>query len=88
LKKKQNNFKIDENLGFFTFLVNGNLKFIYELLTSSLKVIIYQSFNLKVFFRTIPPINFNNIFVLFNTVKFFKLCIQHTINSTFSTMMV
>jgi hypothetical protein len=65
LKKKQDNFKIDEKLDFFTFLVNGNLKFIYELLTSSLKVIIYQSFNVKVFFRTIPPVNFNNIFVLF-----------------------
>jgi hypothetical protein len=63
--KKQNNFKINENLDFFTFLVNGNLEFIYEIWTSSLKVVIYQSFNVKLFLSTIPLVNFKTIFDLF-----------------------
>jgi hypothetical protein len=55
--KKQNRLQVDEILNFLTFLVNGHLNFTYTLPTSKVKVIIYQSFNVKLFFNTIPQIN-------------------------------
>jgi hypothetical protein len=56
--KKQNRFQVDEILIFFTFSVNGHLKFTYALSTSKVKVIIYQSFIVKMFLNTIPLVNF------------------------------
>jgi hypothetical protein len=56
--KKQSRFQVDEILIFFTFLVNGHLKFTYALSTYKFKIIIYQSFNVKVFVNTIPLVNF------------------------------
>jgi hypothetical protein len=54
--KNQNRFQIDEILSFFTFLVNGHLKFTYALSISKVIIIIYQSYNVKIFFNTIPPV--------------------------------
>jgi hypothetical protein len=53
---------------FFIFLVNGHLKLTYALSTSKVKVIIYQSFDVKLFLNTIPPFNFKNTFN--STLKF------------------
>jgi hypothetical protein len=63
--KKQSKLQVNEILNFFTFLVNGHLKLTSTLSTSKVKIIIYQIFNVKVFFYTIPPINFKNTFDLF-----------------------
>jgi hypothetical protein len=49
--KKQNKFQVDEILKCYTFLVDGHLKFTYALSTSKVKIIIYQSFNVKTFFK-------------------------------------
>jgi len=49
---------------FLTFLVNDHLKFTYALSTSKVIIIIYQSFNVKVFWNIIPLVNFKNIFDL------------------------
>ncbi len=62
--KKQSTFQVDEILNFFTFLVNGHLKFTYELSSSEVIIIIYQSFNVKIFLNTIPLINFKLFFDL------------------------
>jgi hypothetical protein len=59
-------------IDFFLFLVNVCLKFIHALSTSKIKVIIYQSFNVKIFLKTIPLVNFKNIFDLFRTRNFFQ----------------
>jgi len=76
-------------IDFIIFLVNVCLKFIYALSTFKIKVIIYQSFNVKIFFKTIPLVNFKNIFDLFFVHESFsKFCIQHTINSKLCIMMV
>ncbi len=63
--KKQSRLQVDEILNFFTFLVNGHLKFTYALSTSKVIIIIYQSFNVEMFLNTIPMVNFKNIFDLF-----------------------
>jgi hypothetical protein len=69
---KNHMFKVDlsrflknENRFFFTFLTNGHLKFTYALSSSKVKVIIYQSFYVKIIFNTIPQVNFKNTFDLF-----------------------
>ncbi len=49
---------------FFTFLVNAHLKFTYALSTSKLKLIIYQSFNVKVVLNPISLVKFENTFDL------------------------
>ncbi len=38
--KKENRLQVDEILNFFTFLVNGHLKFTYALSTFKVKIII------------------------------------------------
>jgi hypothetical protein len=63
--KKQSRLQVDEILNCFTFLVNGHLKFTYALSTSKVKIIIYQSFNVKLFLNTIPLVNFKITFGLF-----------------------
>jgi hypothetical protein len=63
--KKQSKVQVYEMLIFSTFLVNGHLKFTYALSTSKVIIIIYQSFNVEIFFNTIPMVNFKNIFDLF-----------------------
>ncbi len=60
--KKQSRLQVDEILDFLTFLVDGHLKFTYALSTSKIKVIIHQSFNVKIFLNTIALIK--NIFNL------------------------
>jgi hypothetical protein len=40
-----------------TLLINCHLKFTYALSASKVKIIIYQSSNLKIFLNTIPPIS-------------------------------
>jgi hypothetical protein len=62
--KKQSRLHVNEILIFFTFLVTGHLKFTYALSTSKVKIIIYQSFNVKIFLNIILLINFKNIFDL------------------------
>jgi hypothetical protein len=63
--KKQSRLQVHEILIVFTFFVNDHLKFTYALSTFKVKIIIiYQSFNVKVFFNTIPLINFKNTFDL------------------------
>ncbi len=54
--KKQSRLQVDEILNFLTFLVNGHLKFTYALSISKVKITIYQSFNVKIFFNTIPQV--------------------------------
>jgi hypothetical protein len=69
---------------FLIFLANANLKLTYALSTSSAKVITYQSFDVEVILNIISSIDFKNIFLpIFNTLKKFKLCIQHILNSIF-----
>jgi hypothetical protein len=62
--KKQSRFQVDEILNFFTFLVTSHLNFIYAFSTSKVKIIIHQSFNVKVFLDTIPLVDFKNTFDL------------------------
>jgi hypothetical protein len=57
-------FKVDLNRFFIIVLINGHLKFIYALSISKVKIIIYQSFNVKVILNTIPLVNFKNTFDL------------------------
>jgi len=64
LFEETNRLQIDAILDLKTFLVNGHLNFIYALSTCRVKIIIYQNFNVKVFFSEIPPINFKNTFDL------------------------
>jgi len=88
---KNHMFKIDLSrfLKFvsITLLINCHLKFTYALSTSKVIIIIYQSSNVKIFLNTIPPIS-KYFWHNSNTLKFSKLCIQHTINSILCTMMV
>jgi hypothetical protein len=62
--RKQSRLQVDEILNFLTFFVNGHLNFIYAFLTTKVKMIIYQYFNVKIYLNTIPLINFNNTFDL------------------------
>ncbi len=59
-----NRFLKSANRFLKNFLVNGHLKFTYALSISKVKIIIYQSFNVKVILNTIPLINFKNTFDL------------------------
>jgi hypothetical protein len=47
--QKNKGLQVNEILIFFTFLVNGHLKFAYALSTSKVKILIYQYFNVNVF---------------------------------------
>jgi hypothetical protein len=74
---------------FKIFLVSGHLKFTYALSTSKIKVIIYQSFKHTSIFKHNYTNQFQKYFwPTFSTLEFLKLCIQYTINSIFSTMIV
>jgi hypothetical protein len=44
----------------------------FTLSTFKVKIIIYQSFNVKIFLNTIPPINFKNTFDLLLRHKSFS----------------
>jgi hypothetical protein len=62
--RQQNKLQVNQILDFFTFLVNVHLKSNHALSTSKVKIIIYQSFNVKMFLNTIPLVNFKNTFDL------------------------
>jgi len=51
----------------------------FTLSTFKVKVIIYQSFNVKVFLNTIPPINFKNIFDLLLRHESFSNFVYNTL---------
>ncbi len=87
--KKQSRFQVDEILNLFTFLVNGHVKFTHAFSTSKVKVIIYESFNVKIFLKHNSTNQFQKYFwPTFSTLKFSKLCIQHTINSILCNMII
>jgi hypothetical protein len=75
--KKQNWLQIDEILDLLIFLVNAHIEFTYALSTSKIKVIIYQSFNVKMFWNTIPLVNFKNSFDLLLLHFFFQFFYTH-----------
>jgi hypothetical protein len=70
--KKQSRLQVDEILILKIFLDNGHLKYTYALSSSKVKIIIYQSFNVKIFLNTIPPVNFKNTFHLLKYIKVFQ----------------
>jgi hypothetical protein len=59
-----NIFLKNANRIFLIFLVDGHLKYIYAFSTSKVKIIIYQYFNLQLFFNTIPLVKILNTFDL------------------------
>jgi hypothetical protein len=48
----------------FTFSINGHRKFTYALSISKVKILIYQSFNVKMFLNMSPLVNLKNTFDL------------------------
>jgi hypothetical protein len=68
--KKQIKLQIDEILNFFTFFVDGHLKFTYALSTSKAKIIIYQFFNVKLFWTQIHHSISKIFWLTFDPLKF------------------
>jgi hypothetical protein len=81
-KSKPQVEEIFDNLYYLGFVA---LNCTYVLSTYEVKIIIFQSSNVKVFLNTIWLIYFKNTFhLLFIILKFFKLYIQQIINSLLS----
>lgn len=76
----KNRCQVNEKLEYFTFLVNATLKIIYAYLIFNVKVINILIFQCKRNFERNFSKSFHKYFLrIFNTPKFIKLCIQHTL---------